>query len=335
MAGDCTTNESRSMRFLSRLWVRRTLQLIFVLLLVIFVGAYLRDQWDQLRDYTLTVDWLALALSQIVLVSGLAALSVANWYVLKYLGAPLPLVETCRIFFVSNVAKYLPGSIWALPGRMFLYQRAGVPTAKSIVAVFWEVLFMVIGAALLALLGWRFLAHYLPGWVLMLGVAVGVLGLVMLYLLLRDRRLRAHLLTLPLPEKLRANLGRDDLWLTPRQAAVVLIIFLLAWLLVGLSFAGMVYAISDGFAASWWVELSGLYLGTWVVGFLIFFTPGGIGVRDVLIGLGMSVIVAAPLPAVVAILARITWTLAEVIGIGLIYAISTALQVEHSSDTPI
>lgn len=335
MTGDCTTNESRSMRLLSRPWVKRTLQLIFVALLVIFVGAYLRDQWDQLRDYTLTVDWLALILAQIALVIGLAALSIANWYVLKYLGTPLPLVETCRIFFVSNVAKYLPGSIWALPGRMFLYQRAGVPTAKSIVAVFWEVLFMVIGAALLALLGWRFLAHYLPDWVLLLGVAVGVLGLAVLYLLLRDQHLRGRLLALPLPEKLRTHLSRDELWLTPGQAAVVLACFLAAWMLVGLSFAGMVYAITDGFIASWWVELSGLYLGTWVVGFLIFFTPGGIGVRDVLIGLGMSVLVADPLPAVVAILARITWTLAEVMGIGLIYAISTALQAEHSSDPPI
>jgi len=103
-------------------------------------------------------------------------------------------------------------------------------------------------------------------------------------------------------------------------------------LVIGLSFSGMVYAVVPVFEAAWWLELAGLYMGTWVVGFLVFFTPGGIGVRDVLIGLGISIILGDPLPTIIAILARITWTIAEISN--LLLASGLTLLLQRNETTP-
>jgi len=306
---------------------------LLITVLVVFVGQYLADQWDQLEDYTLAINWPALIASQVALSAGLAILGVANGYVLRYMGHPLPWLDVCRIFFISNIAKYLPGSIWALPGRMFLYQRAGIPTAVSVVAVFWEVLWLLVTAAVTTLLGWRFLDYYLPTWVLIIGTIGGLLLLVAILAVVQSGNLQERVLKLPMPARARAALARRDLWLSLPQTLAVMGWFFVGWLVIGVSFSGMVYAVVPDFETIWWIELGGLYMGTWVVGFLVFFTPGGIGVRDVLIGLGISIILGDPLPAVIAILARITWTLAEVSNLLISVGLTLLINRGKSPDT--
>lgn len=295
------------------LW--RVAQGALLLLLVIFAGRYLLDQWEGLRGHPLSINWPVLIVAQIAVFAGLALLALPNLLLLRALGSPLPPLTVLRIWFLSNIAKYLPGSIWALPGRMFLYQRAGVSAGRSVVVVFWEVLALVLAAGLVTLLGWPLIDAYLPAGLMLLAVALVFAGLVVLLGLIHSRRWRGRVLSLPMPDRLRTKLARDDLWPSLPEFLRALAVSLMCWLLIGLGIAGMVYAISPEFEAVWWSQIAGLYAGAWLVGFVIVFTPGGIGVRDVLIGLGIGIILNDPLPAMVAILARILWTLAEITGV--------------------
>jgi hypothetical protein len=97
-----------------------------LIIVAVFVIRYLGDQWAQIQDSPPQINWLTLLASQLGLTVGLALLPLGGWRALHDLDADLPAVTVWRIFFLSNIAKYLPGSVWALPGRAFLYQRAGV-----------------------------------------------------------------------------------------------------------------------------------------------------------------------------------------------------------------
>ncbi|MFW5772474.1 MAG: lysylphosphatidylglycerol synthase domain-containing protein [Phototrophicaceae bacterium] len=291
---------------LTRARIRRGLQIAFTGAVVLFVGLYLADQWDSLRGYPLNIRWGWLLLSQVLLTCSLGLLAAPAPLILNALDSPRPLPVILRVFFLSNIAKYLPGSIWALPGRVYLYQQTGISTARSAVIVFWEVLGMVAGAALIGLLGLPLLAAVLPGWLLALG-AIGMLTGALLAI-----NARRVLPRLPLPARLRHMLDRPDAWLTSGQIAAVMALYALAWLAIGIAFTLMVAAVQPLQSAEWWLLLPGLHAIAWVIGFLVIVAPGGIGVRDALLVLGMLALVDEPLPALVAILARIAWTLAEV-----------------------
>jgi uncharacterized membrane protein YbhN (UPF0104 family) len=142
-----------------------------------------------------------------------------------------------------------------------------------------------------------------------------MLAVLAVLVIIASPRWRTRVLMLPMPESLRRHLAREDLWLTLPQFLWMLVLYVGCWLLIGFAFGMMVFAISPAFKNSWWPQLIGLYMGAWLVGFVIIFTPGGIGPRDLLLGLGLSLLLNDPLPTVAAILARILWTLAEITGV--------------------
>ncbi|MEQ8672050.1 MAG: lysylphosphatidylglycerol synthase domain-containing protein [Aggregatilineales bacterium] len=300
---------------MTRRSIVRAVQIIFFLALLIFVGVYLRDQLAQLRDNPLAINWTMLIFAQIGMTIGLGLLPLGSLLILRDLEENQRPFVIWRAFFISNIAKYLPGSIWALPGRMFLYQRAGVPTAKSVIAVFWEVLLMVTGAGITALLSLRLVTHYLPSGLVFSVIFGGIVLVVIGVLSLRSEKFINWLKSQKLPSILRRLLDRPDLWLSLPQILMVIFVYIVAWVVIGLSFAGIVYAIAPELSAGAVLEIIGLYAGTWMIGFLIIFTPGGIGVRDVLIALGLAVFLNEPIPATAAIIARIGWTLAEIVGV--------------------
>lgn len=306
--------------------LRWGLQLILAVVVVIFVTQYLSEQWAQVQADPPRVDWGILVLSQFGLTIGLGMLPLGSWAILRALDSPLPIVIVWRAFFLANIAKYLPGSIWALPGRAFLYQRAGVSTGRSVVAVFWEVLIMIFSAGTLAIFASRLVADTIPETVFILLVILFVLCFVVGLTILYSSRFKSAISRLPVPKIINRLMENRALWLSPRHIIQVTLYDWLAWVLIGVSFAGMVYAISPNFEARLWLELPALYAGAWLVGFLVIIAPGGIGVRDFLLTVGLSVFLDDPLPAVIAIVARIAWTLAEVTGVllvSLVFAIMT------------
>lgn len=282
-------------------------------LLLGFVGLYFGRQWDQIRQVELNVKWAVLVASQAVLTFGLGLLPLGGWLVLNDLGVRLPPVTVWHIFYLSNLAKYLPGSIWALPSRALLYNRQGLTRTRSGVVVFWEVLLMVVSAALVSLLAYRLLVLYVPPELVLAGVALLALLLVVVMLP-------------PTRRWLGSRLARFDAGLSTGGLVRALAVYMLSWGVMGVAFAGMIASVAPQFDAGWTVELVGLFTGSWLVGFLAIFAPGGIGVRDFLLVLGVSVLLNDPLPAVVAVIARLMWTLAEVAGLGLVQLWQYSLQ---------
>lgn len=281
------------------------LQAVFLGVLLLFVGQSIAGQWASVEDAArIEIRWPLLLTAQVGTLAGLGLLPMGAWLTLRFIGFPLKSQVVWRVFFVSNMAKYLPGSVWALPGRAFLYQRNRLDAAVSITAVVWEVALMCAGAGIAALLSVRLMAHYVPPSALLLGGIVAALVCGGLFFLMQARG--RSVLARVFPQEMR---------LTLPQILVVALVYCLSWVCIGLSFACLVAAVSPGLAAIHWFELAGLYSGAWLVGFLAFFAPGGIGVRDGLLTLGVGVLLAAPLPLVTAVLARLMWTVAEVVGL--------------------
>ena len=64
-----------------------------------------------------------------------------------------------------------------------------------------------------------------------------------------------------------------------------------------------------------WLPFGAAFSMSWVLGFLAFLVPSGFGVREGAISILLTPLLPAPLPVLVALLARLWWTLADLFSV--------------------
>jgi uncharacterized membrane protein YbhN (UPF0104 family) len=246
--------------------------------------------------------------------------------ILRRLGSRLDIVSAERIYLGAEFVRYIPGNVWHVITRVLWAEQRGVPKATGFASMVVELATKIASAALVfaaTLLLWpdaQVLAGRIPRDVL---VGVGVLGIPLLLVGLHPRLLTAALnggMRLLKREPVRFTLSYLDLLL-------VVAYWSASWLVVGAGFYLLVLAIAPSTPSLAGLLLAaGIYAVGWDIGFLSFVTPSGLGFREIalalllaLSGLLPAAAVAAGLATVVALLARLLSTGAEVACIGAAY----------------
>lgn len=131
----------------------RTRRLLTGLALVVVVAAALAALWRERADLADAVDllsWWVLALSAVpaALAVGLQAMS---WLaVLRGLGADAPARDALRVFFWTQLGKYLPGSVWPAVGQMAAGRRWGTPPRTMLTANLFSLVVNLVTGLLVA-----------------------------------------------------------------------------------------------------------------------------------------------------------------------------------------
>src|ERR1700722_7224176 len=293
-----------TMSFVKRLLGSRWLKLA-VVVIAIALGAYtIAKEWHDVHH----------ALGQIGFVSCLWALlallvmqyaTLREWQaLLAGLGSPLRTTTAGRIFFVGQLGKYIPGSLWPVLTQMELGARASVPRARSASA---SILTMIISLAtgLLVAAATLPFAHYTAGydWVFLLVPVI----LVCLY----PRVLN------PLLNRLFTLIKRPglDQPVTLGMLSKALGWSILAWLANG----AQIYVLAEKLGApagrTILIALGG-YAFAWCVGFVIVFAPAGAGARDALLVLALGPLVGHQAAIAVALVSRAVNTISALLVAG-------------------
>jgi uncharacterized membrane protein YbhN (UPF0104 family) len=223
--------------------------------------------------------------------------------VLADLGSRLPVRAAARVFFLGQLGKYLPGSVWAALGQMELAKALHVPRRRSAATYAITMLTTLIAAVVVAAVLLPFVE---PGklhdyiWVL-LAAPIGLVALLPPVL----RPLLAavfKLLRQPPPEHP----------VTGRGTAVAFGWAVAGWLGYGLQIWVLADALGAasgrGFAAS----VGGFALA-WSVGFLVLFAPAGAGAREATLVVLLSPVLSADTALLVALVSRLLMTAADLL----------------------
>lgn len=234
---------------------------------------------------------------------------VALWQrLLADLGAATRYSQALQLWSFSNLGRYVPGKVWQLVGLVAfardLRVSPGLATAAAVVAVG-----LMVGTGALASL------VLAPGVVRdlgRLGPLVGVVAAGLLVPLIRPQVVSALLRRMP-----RALGCSEVAPLTRPVMARLVALFALAWAAHGAVFA--VFASSFGsFAWGEGLRFAGAYALAYVVGLLAVFAPGGIGVREGVLGHLLGTVAPADFPVHVAAVASRLWAIAgELVVFGL------------------
>ena len=270
----------------------------------------LAREWRDLRETPLVVEprWLHLLLATAVVLATYALL-IETWRrILLAWGEQIGFADAARIWFVSNLGKYVPGKIWQIGAMGVMAQQRNVsPAAAAGSAIVSTVVNIATGMAVGLIAAGR-AVNAISGGHPALAVAfiAAILGSVILLPTLMPFGLAW----------VKRLTGRElALGAFPRRAVYIAIVGnVVAWIAYGIAFHLFVSGVL-GSARGGVADYIATYASSYVIGYLAFVVPGGLGVREaaqtsVLTALQLT---TAPQAVVVAVTSRLWLTVLELV----------------------
>src|SRR3954465_6310703 len=297
---------------LTRRSLFKVAQWIFAAVVLFFAARSLATQWAKLETRLPHVvfqwQWIVAA-TALVLVT--YAVLIEGWRrVLVAWDSSLPFKDASRIWFLSNLGKYVPGNIWSLTAMGVMARRRGLPAlAAAGSSVIMQTVSLATGTAIVMATSAKLLGQPIL-------VGATVLGLAVMLLL-------APKFLPPLATWVGSIIGRPivppsipaaSIWTAAVASAV-------SWLLYGIAFQFFVRGML-GHASGELSSYIAVYTAAYILGFISPIAPAGLGVRELTLAAFMTQLGLANEAdaALVAIAARLWLTVVELVPSGLYIA---------------
>lgn len=245
-------------------------------------------EWAALGIAASWTVWLG-GFAYLVAAKGAISLMVhAAW---KAAGADMGLGPAVLTYNLSQLPKYLPGGVWPYVSRVHMARVRSMSMPRIWGGLALETT-LLLGGALILALAWVDVAALLhegasPGWTRWIGVGRGVaaLGLMVAW---------------------------GAAWRRSSQRAAwvrATLLSLVAWGCIGLSF----HHVATGLMGEVPLRpVAGLFALAWAVGFVAVFSPAGLGVREVILGVGLATLAPTALVGAVVLGHRLLYVAADV-----------------------
>lgn len=293
-----------------RVVASRAVRGVFFVVAAALCGVAVVWQWPQARGALTQLSTYALSASFVAAVASLGCAMQVWRVLLADLGSPLPMPSGARVFFVSQLSKYIPGSVWPLVAQVELGRDMGVPRQRSAAAFVLALLVANASGLCVAVVTLPLLAGYGPGPFRWLALMAPVFILV------------AH------PRVLNPMLGwalrftrqqPPERGLSGRGIVTAYLWSVAGWAVAGTHVGLLVLDLGARGGQVLAVAVGGFALA-WSAGFAVVVLPAGAGVRDLALAAALVPVLGAASALVAALASRLFLTISDLLtgGIGLL-----------------
>jgi uncharacterized membrane protein YbhN (UPF0104 family) len=224
------------------------------------------------------------------------------------LGSRLPWGTAARVFFVGQLGKYVPGSVWPMVMQAELASDHGVARRRTAAATVVTMLISVAAALAVVAGTLPFVPDVVPpgfGWAVVLVVPL----LVLVHPAILDRLINAGL----------SAIGREPLErrTSVRGTAVATGWALVSWAAAGVQVWALAASLGGPVTARGLALATGGYALAWAVGFIVVVAPAGAGAREVVLAAVLSTVLDRGAVVVVVLLSRVLFTAGDLTLAGL------------------
>ena len=298
---------------------RRAVEALLTILVVAFTARILWQQWETVGtarfDRDIHLGWLG-ASTALVFITYAVLIETWRRTLLTWGSAPA-FGPAAAIWSISNLGKYVPGKVWQIGAMTVMLHQRGVGPAQSASAAILITVANVLVGFIIALATGRDALAAVPASILYTMMAA---LLVLLVVLPR---------VMPLLFAIAARILRRPIRQTaptPWRALVIATVgCAIAWMLYGIAFRWFTIAML-GEAPGSGLAYVGAYAGSYLLGYVAVFAPGGIGVRELALTTALPALgIAAGSDAVVLTVASRVWLTVTELLPGLGYLIASRL----------
>jgi uncharacterized membrane protein YbhN (UPF0104 family) len=264
------------------------------------------SEWSGVHSALGTLAWPSVVLSFVAALAGTLASLMAWRALLADEGHRLAPLTAGRIFFVGQLGKYLPGSVWSIVLQMELGKRAGVPRGRAFTTSLVWVGLSLSTALCVGLLGFPVLlsANNGEAWVMVALLPIAVVASLPPVL--------TRLVNLVLKIMRKGPLPKPLSWRGVLNACTWLV---LTWILFGIHLWLLANALGapgiDGITRC----IGGFALAM-AAGVVFIFAPSGAGVREALIVAALSPVMSSGEALGIAVVSRALFIAADVLSAG-------------------
>lgn len=301
--------------------VRRLVFAVLAVAAIVLAGRDIARQWQSFANsgQHLVFDWPRVAGSAAIVLLAYGVL-IETWRrVVTSWGGNISFVDASRIWFVSNLGRYIPGRIWQIAAMGSMATDAGVsPVAATGSAIVVNLVNLLAGLGVVLASGVALFENRVAS---LLFAATLLVGIVVVPLLLP---LGARIASKVLGRRIEVpTLPKSSLWLASVGCTI-------AWVLYGIAFrmlVGGVLGSAPGSVASYIAAFTGSYL----LGYIALFTPGGLGVREGALIVSLQRLGIGGGAGIIAVASRLWLTALEVVP-GVLFLVAGAMRRRRLHD---
>jgi len=269
----------------------------FQIITIVVISIYFINMYKSVSALSISFSshhiW-SILLSVILISAGFFLLPAPTFFLLQSVGKTISFVSSMKIFFFSEVGKYLPGKVWVAVGRIMMYSKMGVERERGIFILILELSVMIFTAIIFP---GKIILHYITLKPTILAIFLSAIP-VLLFLIIWKYHITV--------EKIKKYTIQFTI-----PAVTIFISFTLFWFILGCAFQCLIYYFTQINIGSF--RAMQIFSASWVVGFLAFFMPVGLGVREVFMTELLIPVIGNQNALLIAVVARIWWTFIEVI----------------------
>ena len=277
--------------------------IIYILFRTIYNNRAELEKWDW------RIDWFYAFLSIITLMGAYVCGSMIWRAVLEGFGIKVALHESFRVVYLANLGRYIPGKVFQVVGMVGLAKQLDIP-AKVSLASFALIQAYALPASFV-LIGFFFLFGHPPdSLVIFRDVMYIFMGAVLLFFLFLF--FKPDGLNWALNKVLKLFKGEPVNYCPAMRNRIVIFVWcLLNWGLFGVSFYFFTKALMNLANRLGFVYMAGSYVTAYIVGYVTFLSPAGLGVREGVMSALLAPTFGGPVAASIALIHRVLITIAE------------------------
>jgi hypothetical protein len=289
----------------------------FLVAVLAFAWWGLRGQGEELADVVRRTSPIGLAVAAALVVAGLLVTSAAWLRLLGGYGHRLPGGEGRAVFFVGQLGKYIPGSVWSMGAHAGLARGFDVP-ARVTVGTSLTFLWLNLATSGLVAGSFALTGAWEPGvpwWLVAAGVAGCVAGLTP-YAVNRAG-------------SLVAGAGRP-LRLSLAEVGVLVALMAVTWS----CYAAAVIALAPEPSAALFPVAAGAFTTAYAVGVLVVLAPAGVGAREVTLIALLAPVTGVTTATALALLTRALHTGGDLLLAAVAWAVARATRRQVALSGP-
>jgi len=279
------------------------LKYIWIGAIFVFVAVYLYKKHSQIANIIKFIPPLNIFMAVSALIVAKIVLSYVSLLSTRYFSSNITFREMLKIYNITQMAKYIPGSIWHFVGKAGFYAEKELSSADIKKSIFVEMAWVIFSASALGII-FLFTAEKCDFQIIYLNMLkysyLYALGIIIAATLLFI--FRRHF--------------KDMIKIVSKSPLInfkLTISLLIVWVLLGWCFFITLQPYMKTSNLSVFLYIVGLYALSYSAGFLVPFAPAGIGIRETILVIGTSSFLSHDKAIVLASLNRVIYIVVEII----------------------
>ncbi len=299
-----------------KIGLRMAAQAVLVGVVFLFLGRAIYTDWGEITsgDWQFSLPWL---IASLILMHGLFVCHASGWLlILRRFRHPVPYLPGFYVWSKSLLARYVPGNVLMVVGRVMMIEPYGVPKRISLTSVIYEQALLgaasaIVVAVALPLSDLRSISSLI--WLVLVVPPLAVIGLQPAVL----GRLGNFALR---------KTGREPIkeFLPFWTVMGFILYYSLTWVVAGLGLFALVHAVTPQIDFTDLPIVIASVPLAWLLALVVFISPSGLGVREGVYAytLAFAFNHEAGVASAFAILARFWQTLIEISTVVIVMALA-------------